>query len=84
MYGRSRKTLGRKDVYVAVRALLEKEIIGIKESVDDLFKPKIERLVRWKQKFASEELDGILDSLKRARLNTRCCVIGCIIATSIG
>ena len=52
---------------VAVRALLEKEIIGIKESVDDLFKPKIERWVRWKQKFASEELDGILDSLKRAR-----------------
>ena len=46
------KLLRRKDVYVAVRALLEKEIIGIKESVDDLFKPKIERLVRWKQKFA--------------------------------
>ena len=61
------KLLRRKDVYVAVRALLEKEIIGIKESVDDLFKPKIERWVRWKQKFASEELDGILDSLKRAR-----------------
>ena len=61
------KLLKRKDVYVAVRALLEKEIIGIKESVDDLFKPKIERLVRWKRKFTSEELDEILDSLKRAR-----------------
>ena len=61
------KLLKRKDVYVAVRALLEKEIIGIKESVDDLFKPKVERLVRWKRTFSSEELDGILDGLKRAK-----------------
>ncbi len=40
VWPKSKKLLRRKDVYVAVRALLEKEIIGIKESVDDLFKPK--------------------------------------------
>ena len=61
------KLLRRKDLYVAVRTLLEKEIVGIKESVDDLFKPKIERLVRWKRKFSNEELDKVLDGLKRAR-----------------
>ncbi len=45
----------------------KKKLSESRESVDDLFKPKIERLVRWKRKFTSEELDEILDSLKRAR-----------------
>ena len=61
------KLLKRKDVYVAVRALLEKEIIGIKESVDDLFKPKFERWVGWKREFTDGELENVLDSLKRAK-----------------
>ena len=37
------KLLRRKDVYVAVRSLLEQGIIQVKESVDDLFKCKLER-----------------------------------------
>ena len=61
------KLLRRKDVYVAVRSLLEQGIIQVKESVDDLFKPKLERLVRWARVFSGEELGKIIDSLKRAK-----------------
>lgn len=61
------KLLRRKDVYVAVRSLLEQGIIQVKESVDDLFKPKLERLVRWARVFSGEELGEIMDSLKRAK-----------------
>ncbi len=61
------KLLRRKDVYVAVRSLLEQGIIQVKESVDDLFKPKLERLVRWARAFSGEELGEIMDSLKRAK-----------------
>ncbi|WP_099292033.1 primosomal protein N' [Butyricimonas sp. Marseille-P3923] len=61
------KLLRRKDVYVAVRSLLEQGIIQVKESVDDLFKPKLERLVCWARAFSGEELGEIMDSLKRAK-----------------
>ncbi|WP_065220461.1 MULTISPECIES: replication restart helicase PriA [Butyricimonas] len=61
------KLLRKKDVYVAVRSLLERGVIQVKESVDDLFKPKLERLVRWAREFSNEELGKIMDELKRAR-----------------
>ncbi len=65
------KLLRRKDVYVAVRSLLEQGIIQVKESVDDLFKPKLERLVRWARVFSGEELGEIMDSLKRAKVQQK-------------
>ena len=61
------KLLRRKDVYVAVRSLLEQGIIQVKESVDDLLKPKLERVVRWARALSGEELGDIMDSLKRAK-----------------
>ena len=61
------KLLRKKDVYVAVRSLLERGVIHVKESVDDLFKPKLERLVRWAREFSNEELGEIMDELKRAK-----------------
>ena len=61
------KLLRKKDVYVAVRSLLEQGVIQVKESVDDLFKPKLERLVRWAREFSNEELGEIMDALKRAK-----------------
>lgn len=61
------KLLRKKDVYVAVRSLLEQGVIQVKESVDDLFKPKLERLVRWAREFSNEELGEIMDTLKRAK-----------------
>ena len=62
------RLLRKKDIYVAIRTLLEKGVIGIKESVDDLFKPKIEKFVGWKRKFSNEELIVLLDSVKRAKV----------------
>lgn len=61
------KLLRKKDVYVAVRSLLERGVVQVKESVDDLFKPKVERLVRWAREFSNEELGEIMDELKRAK-----------------
>lgn len=61
------KLLRRKDLYVAVRSLLEQGVIQVKESVDDLFKPKLERIVRWARAFTEEELSGFVDALKRAK-----------------
>lgn len=61
------KLLRRKDLYVAVRSLLEQGVIQVKESVDDLFKPKLERIVRWAREFTGEELGGFMDALKRAK-----------------
>ncbi len=62
------KFLKKKGVDFAIRNLLKKGVLEINESVDDLFKPKVERWVRWKRKFSDEELEEILDSLKRARV----------------
>lgn len=49
-----------------MRSLLAKGYIKVKETVDELFREKTQRIVRWTRSFGEEELNGILDKLKRA------------------
>ncbi len=49
-----------------VRSLLNKGYVRVKETVDELFKEKTERVVGWAKAFTEGELFGILDALKRA------------------
>lgn len=60
------KYLKLKNGMPLVKSLLGKGYVCIKETVDDLFRVKTERTVRWSRRFGEEELGTILDRLKRA------------------
>lgn len=49
-----------------VKSLLSKKYIRVKETVDDLFRVKTEHIICWYRRFTEEELNGVLDALKRA------------------
>lgn len=49
-----------------VKSLLNKGYIEVKETVDEMFREKTERLVIWGKVFSEEELGLVLDTLKRA------------------
>lgn len=60
------KYLKLKNGMPLVKSLLRKGYIRIRETVDDLFRIKTERMVRWSRPFGEKELGEILDKLKRA------------------
>lgn len=49
-----------------VKSLLSKKYIRVKETVDDLFREKTEHIICWYRWFTEEELNRVLDALKRA------------------
>lgn len=49
-----------------VKSLLSKKYIRVKETVDDLFREKTEHIICWYRRFTEEELNRVLDALKRA------------------
>ncbi|MDR2130308.1 MAG: primosomal protein N' [Odoribacteraceae bacterium] len=57
------KLLGGRDPIPAIKTLLDRSLVTIKEEVDDLFKPKRERVVRWARPFSEEALHAWLDRL---------------------
>lgn len=65
------KLLKLKSCVPVVRSLLNKGYVHIKETIDDIFREKTEKLVRWKRPFTDAELQGVLDSLKRAPVQYR-------------
>lgn len=60
------KYLKIKNGLPLVRNLLARNYIQIKETVDDLFREKTERIVTWAKEYTEEELGALLDRLKRA------------------
>ncbi|MEG2277331.1 MAG: primosomal protein N' [Odoribacter sp.] len=60
------KYLKLKNGIVVVRSLLARKYIQVKETVDEMFREKIEHFVRWKRPFSENELGTVLDGLKRA------------------
>ena len=57
------KLLGRRDPLPAIQSLLARSLVTVKERVDDLFKPRRERVVCWGRAFSEEELHAWLDRL---------------------
>lgn len=60
------KYLHIKNGVALVRSLLRKGMVQIRETVDELFREKTERFVRWAHPFDEAALGTLLDSLKRA------------------
>lgn len=60
------KTLKIKNGMHVVKSLLSKKYIRVKETVDDLFREKTKHIICWYRQFTEEELNGVLDALKRA------------------
>lgn len=60
------KYLKIRNVVGVVRSLLGKGYVQVKEKVEDVFRERTERIVRWERTFSEIELQGILDQLKRA------------------
>lgn len=60
------KALKIKNGMHVVKSLLSKKYIRVKETVDDLFREKTEHIICWYRRFTEEELNGVLDALKRA------------------
>lgn len=60
------KSLKIKNGVQVVKSLLNKGFIQVKETVDDIFKEKTVRIVKWAESFGEAELHTRLDSLKRA------------------
>lgn len=60
------KYLKIRNALPLVRHLLVCRYIQIKETVEDVFREKTERIVRWERAFSEAELGKILDTLKRA------------------
>lgn len=54
-----------------VKGLLQKGLVEIKETIDDLFREKCERWIRWARVFSDEELNEVLDGLHRAPVQYR-------------
>lgn len=49
-----------------VKSLLSKGYVQMKETIDEVFREKTERVVKWSRFIAESEMGKILDSLKRA------------------
>jgi primosomal protein N' (replication factor Y) len=62
----------RGDAIPALKSLLDKSLVTIKEQVDDLFKPRRERLVRWARPFSEEELHALLDKARHPHHEILC------------
>lgn len=60
------KALKIKNGMHVVKSLLSKKYIRVKETVDDLFREKTEHIICWYRRFTEEELNRVLDALKRA------------------
>lgn len=60
------KCLHLKNGVGIVRSLLNKGYIRIKETVDEVFREKTEKIVKWQRNLQEPELNGILGALKRA------------------
>lgn len=60
------KFLKVKNAVRIVKSLLNKGYVQIKETIDDIFREKTEKIVTWGKSFSDEELNLLLDSLKRA------------------
>lgn len=60
------KYLKIRNGMAVVRSLLDKGYVQVKETVDEMFREKTERVVKWAKDFEEEELGRVLDSLKRA------------------
>lgn len=71
------KYLGLKNVMGVVRSLLDKGYVQIREHIDEGFREKTEKWVRWERTYGEGELTVLLDSLKRAPVQYRmlCCWI---------
>lgn len=60
------KALGVKSCVATVRSLLAKRYVRIKETIDEVFREKTEKRVRWACRRSESELSEVLDGLKRA------------------
>lgn len=60
------KFLQIKNVLGVVRPLLGKGYVRIRESIDEVFREKTEKLVEWARHWKEEELSGVMEGLKRA------------------
>lgn len=60
------KYLGVKSCLGMVRSLLAKGYVRVKETIDEVFREKTEKIIRWSRFLTEAELTGLLDSLKRA------------------
>lgn len=55
-----------KDATGLVKSLLNKGYVQVKETIDEVFREKTERVVKWRRFIEEPEMGKILDSLKRA------------------
>lgn len=60
------KYLKIKNGMPIVKSLLAKQYIRVRETVDDIFREKTERMVKWARAFSEAELVRLVDGLKRA------------------
>lgn len=60
------KYLKIKNGMGVVKSLLAKHYVQVKETVDDFFREKTATMVGWAREFSEEELNKLLDGLKRA------------------
>lgn len=60
------KYTGIKNCMGMVRSLLARGYVRVQETVDEVFREKTEKIIRWTRPWSEEELNGILDGLKRA------------------
>ncbi len=60
--------LGKKNVFPIIKALIDKNVIIVKEQIYEQYKPKLERYVRLTPAWDSpEKLPELIDSLSRAK-----------------
>lgn len=60
------KCLGMKNCAGIVRSLLAKRYVRVKETIDEVFREKTEKRIRWARLRSESELRELLDGLKRA------------------
>ncbi len=60
------KCLGMKNCAGIVRSLLAKRYVRVKETIDEVFREKTEKRIRWARLRSESELGELLDGLKRA------------------
>lgn len=62
------KCLKIRNGVAVVKSLLQKGYIQVKETVDEMFRERTERVVKWARDFSETELGELLDGLKRAKV----------------
>lgn len=60
------KVLKIRNIVQVVKSLLDKGDVQIKETVEDIFRERTVRIVKWAKEYDETELGALLDSLKRA------------------